>query len=389
MHHDHDHEAGLSGPESTFAPDQPRSLEGIANFIRAEFWSPRQFDTGSENEITVNLTGLTAEAQVLAREALEAWADVTGITFTETTGQAQITFDDEDSGAYAFSSISNGEILSSNVNISTDWIAAYDTGFDSYSFQTYIHEIGHALGLGHGGFYNGSGRYPDDADYANDSWQATVMSYFSQTENTFVDASFAFVTTPMPADVIAVQDMYGTATDTRTGDTTYGFNDTTGEARLDFTSFDMPVTLTIADSGGEDTIDLSGYGSDQTINLNDQTYSDYGGGTGNLAIARDTGIENAVGGSGDDTLIGNELSNELTGGAGADTFVFDDEGFGTDTITDFETGIDDLAFEDGADLSDFDLSDTDGGALLVAADGSSILIEDVMASELTSQSLFA
>ena len=43
------------------------------------------------------------------------------------------------------------------VNISTDWITtdggANDgkTGIDSYGYQTYIHEIGHALGLGHQG----------------------------------------------------------------------------------------------------------------------------------------------------------------------------------------------------------------------------------------------
>jgi hypothetical protein len=36
---------------------------------------------------------------------------------------------------------------------------------DSYSFQTYVHEIGHALGLGHGGPYNGSASYGLDNLY--------------------------------------------------------------------------------------------------------------------------------------------------------------------------------------------------------------------------------
>ena len=48
-------------------------------------------------------------------------------------------------------------IASATVNVSTDWVTtdggANDgkTGIDSYAYQTYIHEIGHALGLGHQG----------------------------------------------------------------------------------------------------------------------------------------------------------------------------------------------------------------------------------------------
>jgi trimeric autotransporter adhesin len=63
-------------------------------------------------------------------------------------------------------------------------------------------------------------------------------------------------------------------------------------------------------------------------------------------------LENVIGGAGDDTLAGNSLSNTLTGGAGADKFVFSGGVvsastavailFGTDTITDFTTGADKL-----------------------------------------------
>ena len=72
----------------------------------------------------------------------------------------------------------------------------------------------------------------------------------------------------------------------------------------------------------------------------------------NLGIAFGVTVENAVGGNGDDTIIGNIASNHITGGAGNDTmtggaagdwFLFDDI-FGTDTITDFTHGQDVLQF---------------------------------------------
>jgi len=50
---------------------------------------------------------------------------------------------------------SSGVMSSATIDISADWIttdggAMYGrTGIYSYGFQTYIHEIGYALGLGH------------------------------------------------------------------------------------------------------------------------------------------------------------------------------------------------------------------------------------------------
>ena len=58
--------------------------------------------------------------------------------------------------------------------------------------------------------------------------------------------------------------------------------------------------------------------------------------TFNVSIARDAWIENAIGGSGDDTLIGNILDNMLTGNGGNDIFTGSagsdriDGGIGTD-----------------------------------------------------------
>ena len=68
---------------------------------------------------------------------------------------------------------------------------------------------------------------------------------------------------------------------------------------------------------------------------------------GNVVIARGTVIENAIGGSGADTLIGNSVGNILSGRAGSDVLtggngndVFRDTiaNFGGDTITDLTRG---------------------------------------------------
>ena len=163
---------------------------------------------------------------------------MTGIKFNEVTTGGQIVYDDNQDGAFASASYSGGITTSANVNVSTQWLTDYGTGLNTYSFQTYIHETGHALGLGHAGNYNGSASYAADSLYLNDAWATTVMSYFSQTDNTYFQAqgfTQEFVLTPMVADGIAVANLYGTNTLTRTGDTTYGFNSTAGQAVYDAT----------------------------------------------------------------------------------------------------------------------------------------------------------
>lgn len=296
------------------------SYQEIADYLRSGFGG-LQFNASTGDTITVNITGLTTAGQTLARAALDVWSEVTGLNFSEIAGTAQITFDDEEEGAFAGpDSTSGGFITASTVNIGTEWLDTYGTTLDTYSFQTYIHEIGHALGLGHAGPYDGSATYGIDNIYLNDSWQATVMSYFSQNENTEVDASLAFVVGLQVADIIAAHDMYGASITTRAGNTTYGYNSNAGTIYDATNGFSNATSFTVFDAGGIDTFDYSGSSASQTLDLRQEQYSSVRGLTGNVGIANGTVIENAIGGSGNDTLIGNDANNTLTGNGGNDRF---------------------------------------------------------------------
>ena len=209
--------------------------------------------------------------------------------------------------------------------------------FGGYGFQTYMHEIGHSLGLSHPGTYNaGSGgtiTYANSAEYSQDNRQYTIMSYFGgyapgagwQQDGTA--SSWLYSSTPMLHDVAAIQSIYGADMTTRAGDTTYGFHSNAGRDVFDFTIDKTPI-VTVWDAGGTDTIDLSGYSASERIDLHAGAYSDIAGMLNNFAIAYNVTIENAIGGSGSDTFYGNDANNRLTGGAGNDTM---DGGAGTDT----------------------------------------------------------
>lgn len=213
-----------------------------------------------------------------------------------------------------------------------------------HSFLTYVHEIGHAFGLDHMGNYNGAGSWSPSS--YQDSGVLSVMSYFGPNWGSGQSSGEGLVAwadwigadgityspqTPMLNDIMAIQTMYGAETATRTGDTVYGFSASITDKLSAIYNFSLNLNpiLTIYDASGTDTLNLSGWSTSSTIDLMPGSYSSGNSMTNNIAIAYSCDIENAITGSGADTISGNLLNNRLDGGAGNDSL---SGGDGTDTL---------------------------------------------------------
>ena len=248
-----------------------------------------------------------------ARKNMQAWADIANISFTETSHHNSVNlgfynYIEEIRSGFAYYP-SNSGFSSISINYAFNENSA-PTGLN-FGGLTLIHEIGHTLGLKH---THGSETTPKDQQYTQ---QVSIMSYRSA-QASGADYGDHYPSTPQLYDIAAIQYLYGANMDTRTGDTVYGFNSNSERDFLSANSASDKLIFCAWDAGGIDTFDFSGYSENQMINLHELSFSDVGGLRGNISIAADVVIENAVGGSGDDILYGNDVNNILTGGAGAD-----------------------------------------------------------------------
>ncbi|MBB4483539.1 serralysin [Rhizobium etli] len=276
--------------------------------------------------------------------ALEMWASVTPLKFEiiddapfdGTTDQIEVVspeLGEEDDGV----AYSNSHHVSIGQGFDKD---ANTTDVGGYVFQTFMHEFGHEFGLDHPGDYNYSGpdgepiTYRNDATWIYDRWQYSVMSYFDSIAVGGTNRWFA--STPLMADIEAVirrhfstVDANGVRTykqiDINTEDNIYGFGSTQRSYQLTPSGKQHDIGFAIHDTGGIDTIDFSGSTAGTILDLRAGHFSSVNGCSNNVSIfaghnadATDYYVENGIGSSHDDVLIGNDGANILDGRGGAD-----------------------------------------------------------------------
>lgn len=241
----------------------------------------------------------------------------------------------------------------------------------SFQFAAGImHEIGHNLGLKHGHVtQDGHGVNFPMLPADHNSYEYSVMTYSQfPGDNVGSDNAPHHPTTFMQNDIAALQYLYGAnyGASANNTDTVYTWSTATGAASINGVSQGAPIAnyvlMTIWDGGGTDTYNLSNYTTNLSINLNPGEWvvldttspassafqranlgNDGAGGAnyfarGNIANAQIAPgsvagearslIENANGGSGNDTITGNFADNVLRGNGGNDTM---DGGDGSDT----------------------------------------------------------
>ena len=299
------------------------------NYIDGLLWGVK-YNNAYSSPITYNMRSdyyNWSSAEENAFEgALQEWANVANVRFSQLQNTS-----------------ANFEIFKlSDVEMDVGWLGQFippDTSFGSivgqglfnsdspgwhsaglqpggFFYSIFIHELGHGLGLAHPHDTGGSSStysslgigHLDDALYTTMSYNDIGQSWnpYSSYSTSSSWGTYGQISTPMAMDIATIQHIYGANTTYQSGNTTWSLLTDRYEC--------------IWDAGGSDEISARGLSGNVTINLNEGTYlSSQSGSYGGYTVAYGANIEHATGGSGDDTIVGNDLTNSLRGGDGNDS----------------------------------------------------------------------
>lgn len=294
-------DALVSGVNGKNALDSGYSWDNDGNGLVLDFnfiTSLPSFYSIVDAEYRTGFEAMNANQAAASRAVLDVIETYINVTFNEV-------------GAGASADLSFGQVERSNVNVvahawyptgsSVDGDVFLNTSFWGYDtnpqegdlvYQTLFHEVGHALGLKHSFDSDGSG---DTLAAAEENNHYSVMSYTREGG----DAK-----SMMMHDIAWLQELYGVNDSYNTGNNSY--------------TVETGAHYTIWDAGGTDTLNGSAQSQDITFRLGEGELTEIG--TTVVGIAFNVEMENATGGSGNDTFYANDLDNVLIGNGGNDTF---------------------------------------------------------------------